>query len=615
MKYLRLILRPATLGRVVFVFLLTGVMSLVAGPKVEASTTALPDTGTHESCVVVLPAYSRAVIVGDNLTITCVYTTTGWTSATASGTRTLNEVPGTPWFKTGVNYASWNTAMRNSYTRFSTTSTTVNPSDCPVRCMRWVIEVTLNPLLGASNYPAGQTDWPETWRFNTYGTATLGGVGSTGLASAKRFTTDPHVGTPFSFGSSIYSPPPANLCEGINIGFELDSDALVVGDYDETFLPRLSDDLVAVLTVPGLDADEVHDVLSFEYRWGTANDFGSVIPIDTVDVVGGSAFTFKPRSFSDQYLSQLVIRCDDGGGDGFRFFYGEDPGPSISDTLWSETAPFYGACSNMFVTLPSPAFDIEAGDVVNVPYELSGDEGVDVEVYGAGWTGGFSSGKVEVASYSLIGVQTGGPSPFTHSVAPGRGVLRFTVPSIIPGEFVDGVNSTLDLGFYCSDGYGEDGTRVPGSLGQSFSATLGGDVDAAASCWNTSNMSLTSPSSWIAGSARMLGCLARELFVPDSGELLESLSSANSTIEERPPFVIVYVLLDFGQDVSEVYEERSGSGCFDVAIPVAGVDPGESCVGDGLTVSGGQRSILATLLIAPMLLGLISHSVSLVRAR
>jgi hypothetical protein len=414
----------------------------------------------------------------------------------------------------------------------------------------------------------------------------------------------------------------SSRCESVKIGVEYQGDALTVADYDDTFYPGNGqpgrDDFVFLATFEGYDWTADNGAgLPLKYRWpGVANWSPIVEVLDSVSFNGGddSAITFRPATAVGRYLSQIQFQCDDPldltTGTLYLPFW--DPGPSVNEPAWQGTPAYANPCSALVLS-PSTG-SIEPGSTGRVLYSLPTSGGLDLEVFAYG-VSNFSpttDPAFAVASTSALGVATGGPPPFDNGVAPGSGWLVFELPST-----VDAPVAYSDLVFACTDDV-VSGVIVPGSADLGVTGTLGGDGGSASSfsaCFTFPSMSLTSPASWVRGIGGMFVCLVEVLVLPDGDELLASFVDFADTAETRPPFIIIDALLDFGDGVASSFSSASGTGCFDTGgIPGVG-GSGEFCIGDGITVQSSQRSIIATLIVAPMLLGLVAHAVGLVREK
>jgi len=416
-----------------------------------------------------------------------------------------------------------------------------------------------------------------------------------------------------------FVPPVDNRCESVKIAVEYNDTALTVSDYDDTLYPAngspLRDDFVFLATFTDWNYETEPGGMYLGFRW--PNGSGGFAPvIDIIDQVvinsgADSAWTFRVDAATARFLSQIQWQCLDTEvtpeADQDRYLPYWSPGASINAPNWQDLAQYLNPCAGLTIT-PTDG-QVAPGAVARVPYNLGGSTGItSIKAFAYGVTNFLPGDNVAVGSSSLLGTVTGGPSPLAYAVAVGSGYLTFTLPSTVAEPV-----PYSDLVFACTDAT-VTGVIVAGSADLGLSGSIDAEQDP--TCWGHSGMSLTKPASWVTGIGKMLSCMARDLFVPDSDTLLADIVATNETMEARPPFVIVYVLLDFGQDVADQYDSPSGTGCFDLGgIGVAGVDTGETCVGDGLDVQPAQRSTMALLMIGPLLLGLISHAVSLVRSK
>jgi len=285
----------------------------------------------------------------------------------------------------------------------------------------------------------------------------------------------------------------------------------------------------------------------------------------------------------------------------FKYLPFWEPGSAITLPNWLDLPDTTRACEAL--VLSPTSVNLTPGATARIRYSLSGDEWLSLNISTLA-DDGFTA-VTNAYSTNVLGAITGGDPPFMDRIAPGTGNIVFVVPAIISSVNVQ------DLLVTCTDGSGS-GFVVPGSANLGITATL---TPSDTSCWAYSGMSFTSPALWITGIAKMLSCVARDLFVPGGGAVLDQFDEVNATFEDKPPFIVIFAVVDFAGDVKAEFDTRSGDGCFSVDIPVAGVDPGATCFGDGVNVEPAQRSTMSLFIIGPMLLGLIGHAIGLVRER
>jgi hypothetical protein len=427
----------------------------------------------------------------------------------------------------------------------------------------------------------------------------------------------------FPSGASAGSPPAApNRCGDVKIALEVDNSALTVADYDDTVFPAngsaTSDDYVWLVTFEDFNVDAVNlgaaDGLDLRYRWpGNANWSPILEVLDTVPLNGGtdSAMTFRVGSSVQRFVSQIQWQCHDRAegeeNPAKRWLPFWDPGSSVNDPAWQTSTAYANPCSA--IVIGGAPGSVSPGAVGRVSYSLPTSTGLDLEVFAYG-VSAFSPSTdppIVVASTSALGAATGGPPPFDNGVAPGSGFLTFTLPAAVANPVPYG-----DLVWACTDAT-VSGVIVPGSADLGLIGSF--DPTANQTCWTHAGMSLTSPASWITGVAKMLSCIAQDLFVPDEVALFDQVQDMNATVAERPPFIAVAAIVGFAGDLSDSFSATSGSGCF-TGPSIPGVSAStSSCAGAGIDLEPGQRSTMALLLTAPMILGLAGHMFGLLRGQ
>lgn len=521
--------------------------------------------------------------------------------------------------------------LRNSSTMFQATlggsgglfpellSFTVEPCDSTDTC--WVWAMTYGPKAATT----GRTLIPTAASMQAGGYINMQGGGSSTCSTCRSSSVD--EGTPIQGGQSEsdpitpprwyftdpYSPPLANRCEAVKIGVQYKGDALFVSDYDTTFYPANGqpgrDDFVFVATFTDWNYLTDPGGMNLEYRWpGTATwspaFFGE---LDSIAFNGGddSAVTFRIGTNVGRYLSQVQWKCTD-SLDGDRFLPFFDPGPSVNDPAWQSFTAFANPCEAIVITTPTGT--VAPGQTARLQYTLETSEGLDLAVfaYGVATFSPSTSPSIPMYSSSALGTATGGPPPFDHGVAPGSGVLTFTLPST-----VDAPVAYADLVFACTD-LVVSGVIVPGSADLGIIGTVDPPDDP--TCWEQGGMSLTSPASWITGIAKMLSCSLRELFIPDSDTLTDSVALINETMADRPPFIAVYVVLGFANDLNDSFQGSSGTGCFEVGQIPGVTAEDEICASGTVDVTNDQRSALALFFVGPMILGMAGHMLGLLRS-
>lgn len=139
-----------------------------------------------------------------------------------------------------------------------------------------------------------------------------------------------------------------------------------------------------------------------------------------------------------------------------------------------------------------------------------------------------------------------------------------------------------------------------------------------ASCYEQAGMELTAPSTWIKGLGKMGVCLLEWLFVPGDEYLSEWVDERQVTLRETFPLSVGMVFVDFASDTGDALESGAaptGGGCFNVSPITESVSPaeGESCIGAGVTISGGTRTFLTVMMLVPLFMALCANAWALLQ--
>lgn len=312
----------------------------------------------------------------------------------------------------------------------------------------------------------------------------------------------------------------------------------------------------------------------------------------TVGALGGSYVTRFTTDISASItstieLADLGFRCNDPAVPGFRYW--------LFGLSWGDDENGRRACALLRIDYPTASQTgvTPAGESVRYSYEMGTEEALD-DIVSLEWR--FDSSIVVIADYfDVDGVARGigyvpasGDTGYFDVVFPVA--ADWSVPVI-----------------WCEDS--------EGSVRMSFN---GGNLDPVTptgeSCFAAADLGLN-PSSWIPGAFRIGVCTVRFLFVPSEGFVGDWATDQRETLSNVPPFSFGVALIDFGADLSAEVVDPSGTGCFDVGIPVAGVDDSAMCVGAGISTSGGQRSLIAVFVIVPLVLGLLAQGFSMLRSK
>jgi len=402
----------------------------------------------------------------------------------------------------------------------------------------------------------------------------------------------------------VYVPP--SQCEALTPSLVLNGASITPGSVAvDTYTVSPQD---TVTTAVRFTVGQVYNVL---YRYGPANPFRATSQASAVLATDGSGTvlqTLNVTPYAVGALNKLELKCT--GPDNISAYFSFDTG------LWTQSPALNRACASLVLTMPEGTFD--DGDNIKVGYQLpapplggfvNADAWVDVYIS----IPAHKSPPLAVETRNLLGALIGGVVPFVGDVPiDSRGSITFLNITANAGfePYLDRPLDTVKIN--CTDSLGKYQVEGTGPA-VSFTATIGKSSDA--SCYDGSGMSLQ-PATWIRGFARMTTCLGRELIVPNPIELTESVDSFTETLGDRPPFVIIEVAIGFAQDIDDSYQSSSGTGCFAApAIPGVTGAPTDMCIGDGVPVSSPQRSMIAMLLVVPMVIGMASQILALVRSR
>lgn len=125
------------------------------------------------------------------------------------------------------------------------------------------------------------------------------------------------------------------------------------------------------------------------------------------------------------------------------------------------------------------------------------------------------------------------------------------------------------------------------------------------------------PTTWGPALVKTIRCMLVGLFVPNPDRIGQEFDSLVVELETQFPFSLMFLMVDFAEKLGNEMESASGTGCFDMpgsfSFGSFSTSVSDVCIGDDITVSAGQRQLLAALMIAPLLWGLCAHAVRMVR--
>jgi hypothetical protein len=181
------------------------------------------------------------------------------------------------------------------------------------------------------------------------------------------------------------------------------------------------------------------------------------------------------------------------------------------------------------------------------------------------------------------------PAPYVS----GTPVLTGTAPAVDPPPDEPGVDIVIPID--------------PGS-------GLGGGTldDGQAECW-PAGWGWFNPAQWV---LKPIKCALLWAFVPDDS-LGESFEAFTDELFGQFPFSLVDAAAGFLGDLGGEMESASGTGCFSGSsswsFGSAGtVQAEDMCIGDGVDVSPSQRATVLTLMLAPMVFGVLAWVWSMV---
>lgn len=176
--------------------------------------------------------------------------------------------------------------------------------------------------------------------------------------------------------------------------------------------------------------------------------------------------------------------------------------------------------------------------------------------------------------------------PSTSTVTPVDELYPETDPDPDPTCVgADCVNITIDVDV-------EEGVRAAG-------------VGSGDSCWDEAGWSWN-PVDWV---LTPIKCALLWAFVPGDG-LGEDFEAFKDSLFAQFPFSMIATAADFLGDMGDSMEGASGTGCFGGTSSwsfgqYGTVNADDVCIGENVTVTSGQRSIVAALMLAPMVYGLL----------
>jgi len=600
------------------------------------------DTTTNHACVMYSAHMGQVVELGDTYVIRCNYDRNHFTT---SGDQRAPEDGQIPVDVDGSSVTNWNITPPANLSSFAFYNETAGCGFQSNFCNHYVRVAIVKDVHASCNegssFNCGSatytvTDLPNNrvgMRFPDVGT--IDTVGATNTTFNVRwagathptwdgawyFTTDPYAVPKqnVSGKAPIPAPPVPNRCVNVTVAVEYKNTALTVADYDDTLYPANGadgrDDFVFLAIFDSWDEPADIGGMQLNYRWPAGS--GGWVPIteilDKIVINSGTdtAWTFRVSAPTARFLSQLQFQCIDSSAtptnDQDRYLALWDAGPSVNDPNWDDLPAYLNPCAA--ITINPTEGEVRPGEVARIGYNLPTTAGITyLEAFAYGVDGFKPADDVVVYSTSIIGAATGGPAPMSWAVAPGSGLLKFTLPAAVAEPVPFG-----DLVFACTDAT-VAGAIIAGSadLGLTGSTADNGDV-ASSDCFKFSGMSLTKPATWVTGTGKMLACLTQVLFVPQADDLWAHVEAFDQNVGDKPPWVVFTVVIDFGIDVNNAFQAASGTGCFDSGGVVGVTGSGEVCAGDGISVDPGQRSTMAVLFTAPMLLGLAGHMLGLIR--
>lgn len=133
--------------------------------------------------------------------------------------------------------------------------------------------------------------------------------------------------------------------------------------------------------------------------------------------------------------------------------------------------------------------------------------------------------------------------------------------------------------------------------------------DEEAECW-PDGWGWMNPAEWV---LKPIKCALLWAFVPDGDAIASAFEGFQEELEAQFPFSMVFLLVDFLDELGTSLDGASGDGCFDTGGSFSFGDAGsvpveDVCVGGALTIGSTTRQLLAVLIIAPMTFTLLSHA-------
>jgi len=134
----------------------------------------------------------------------------------------------------------------------------------------------------------------------------------------------------------------------------------------------------------------------------------------------------------------------------------------------------------------------------------------------------------------------------------------------------------------------------------------------------SSDMSLTSPKSWVVGAGKLGSCVVQWLVVPEAGYLNTKYSEFEDELEAQAPFSFLFIADGFLSDLDDTVTDMEAGDAPDIPIAsftiggatvdTSGFAPG-AVVGDA--VDPADRSLLTLLLLAGVVWAVLRHAAGL----
>lgn len=409
------------------------------------------------------------------------------------------------------------------------------------------------------------------------------------------FPLDPMYPPPY-YWVEAWVPEVIGACEeSVEMRYSLNGEEIDIVEAMDTNV-TISDRLILGIVIHDGAYPDVLGVGDFAWRrrpgtpWLTPTTASQITP----PILGTVIVSVILPIMEPFPLDLAELRCTDELGDNFL-----DGGNN-----WSQAEKLNRACASIAAVLPRE--QVSSGATISARYTLEyngpyidSDVWVDIRF----WT---VDGDVDdVTTWTVYGSQLGGATPFAGELrvdAPLTGDMRFDAPA----------DMTAAQGqLWCTDSVGS--MRLPGDGIPSENGWTG-QVKENSDCYSGAGMGVA-PSTWIRGFARMGGCLAGELVVPDSEVVSEVATDTMNEVGSVPPFSFFLVGVTFVDTAQESFENPTGTGCMNLGGMVPGTEQDSFCVGSAGVTTGPQRAILAMLLGGGIYLSCLMHAVSLVREK